>query len=107
MIIEVFNNIADLMLRTPKRGTPYHPAMEAHVPYALQDVAPYEALLAVCVTFWDKLHGMKPGPEAVGHKLKAIQAVNQRLQDPETLKGELSDITIAAVSLLWTLEVCP
>jgi hypothetical protein len=54
MFIEVFTSIADLILRAPARGMPYHPAMEAHIPYALQDVAPYEALLAVCVTFWDK-----------------------------------------------------
>jgi hypothetical protein len=69
--------------------------------FALQDPAAFHAALAIAASSWASLYGTGSEVEAAYHKFNAVRIINQRIKE-----GKMpSELTIAAVFLLWGLEV--
>jgi hypothetical protein len=71
---------------------------------ALMDAAPFYTMLCSSAAYMSLLTGTSELGEGERYKLEAIHLLNLRLQDP---KEAVTDVVIAAVTSLATIEVNP
>lgn len=78
-----------------------HLARDVYLIPAMQDPAPFHAIMAYIGYLRDLMSGRPPGPDSISHKVEAIKLINERLS-----KGEFDDSTINAITTLWVHEAC-
>lgn len=69
---------------------------------AIEDPASFHMMLAIAGYHRAALMNLPPPPEALWHKIKAIQTVNERLSDPKT---SVVNANIQAAIWMCSMEV--
>ena len=96
----MIRDLAKIVLDIDPDHAPYNPYRNL-TKLAIQDAAACHALLSTASTVWATVHHTSATLESTFHRIKAVQAISQRLEGG----ARPSELTILAVILLWSHEV--